>query len=337
MRCSRRATSASEGNATAPPVQAEPLQPARVHRFYRGGALLGRLRDEPEEDSFFPEDWIGSVTQARNPGRTDLEEGLSRLADGRVLRDAVQTDPIAWLGAEHVASFGTSTGLLVKLLDAGERLPVHAHPDRAFAREALDSLFGKTEAWIVLDTRRDEADVWVGLREQLEPERYLAWIADQEVDRLLHSLNRISVRAGDVVYVPAGVPHAIGAGVLLVELQEPTDFSIVCEWDGFPISPDDAHMGLGWETAIKALDLRAHEPVRRLPESARSFFFADAVAAPAERFAILLAVAGAGVLDGSAVRAGDGFAIPAACDAFDVAGDVRVLRCLAPDPRREAV
>ena len=52
-----------------------------------------------------------------------------------------------------MARFGTSTGLLVKLLDAAERLPVHAHPDRAFAREAFDSPFGKTEAWIVLDTR----------------------------------------------------------------------------------------------------------------------------------------------------------------------------------------
>jgi mannose-6-phosphate isomerase len=319
MRCSRRATSVSEANAIARPVQPEPLQPTRVHRFYRGGALLGRLRGKLEEDGFFPEDWVGSVTQARSPGRTD-PEGLSRLADGRLLRDAVQAEPIVWLGAEHVATFGTSTGL-------------HAHPDRRFAAEAFDSPFGKTEAWIVLDTRRDEADVWVGLREPVEPERYLMWIADQDVDRLLHSLNRISVRAGDVVYVPAGVPHAIGPGVLLVELQEPTDFSIVCEWDGFPVAPDDTHLGLGWETAVGALDLRAHEPVRRLPESSRSFFFADAVAAPAGRFAVLLAIAGAGALDGRPVRPGDAFAVPASSNPFDLVGDVRVLRCLAPDPR----
>ncbi len=105
------------------------------------------------------------MTPANNPGRDDPDEGLSRLADGRLLRDAIAADPNAWLGEEHLARFGTSTGLLVKLLDAAERLPVHAHPDRAFAREAFDSPFGKTEAWIVLDTRDGEADVWVGLAE----------------------------------------------------------------------------------------------------------------------------------------------------------------------------
>ena len=313
-------------------MQAVPLQPTRVHRFYRGGALLGRLRGDPEEDRFFPEDWIGSVTPARNPGRNDPEEGLSRLADGRVLRDAVEADPIAWLGEEHVARFGTSTGLLVKLLDAAERLPVHAHPDRAFAREAFDSPFGKTEAWFVLDTRRDEAEVWVGLREPVEPERYLAWIADQDVDRLLRSLNRISVHAGDVIYVPAGVPHAIGAGVLIAELQEPTDFSFLCEWQGFPIRPEDSHLGLGWETALAAIDLNAHEPVRHLPAEAHRFFWADEVPEPAGRFAVLLVLAGEGVIAEAPARAGDRFAVPASARSFDADGDLRVLRCLAPKP-----
>jgi mannose-6-phosphate isomerase len=312
-------------------VRAELLQPTRVRRFYRGGAAIGELRGRPEEDSYLPEDWLGSVTHAAG-AEDDENAGLSLLEDGRLLRDAIEGDPLSWLGEQHVAAHGTSTGLLVKLLDAAERLPVHAHPDRAFAHTAFDSPYGKTEAWIVLGTRNDEAEVWVGLREPVDPDRYLGWIADQDRDHLLHSLNRISVRAGDVVFVPAGIPHAIGAGVLLAELQEPTDFSIVCEWDGFPISPGDADLGLGWENAIGALDLRAHEPVRRLPESARSFFFADHVAAPAHRFAILLVTGGAGTLDGRAVRAGDALVLPASAEALDVAGDVRVLRCLAPDP-----
>jgi mannose-6-phosphate isomerase len=307
------------------------LQPTRVHRFYRGGAAIGELRGVPEQDAYFPEDWLGSVTAAGGSDGCD-EAGLSRLEDGRLLRDAIEADPVLWLGEPHVASYGTSTGLLVKLLDAAERLPVHVHPDRTFAERELGSRFGKTEAWIVVGTRGDEADVWVGLRDEIDAHTYRAYIERQDRNAMLRSLNRVRVRADDVVFVPAGVPHAIGAGVLLVELQEPTDFSIVCEWEGFPVSPDDAHLGLGWETAIGALDLRAHEPVRRLPESARSFFFADAFAAPAQRFAVLLATAGAGVLAGRAVRAGDAFVMPASADAFDVVGNLRVLRCLAPDP-----
>jgi mannose-6-phosphate isomerase len=309
------------------------LQPTRVHRFYRGGALIGRLRGEPEEDGYLPEDWVGSVTPAMNPGRDDPGEGLSELVDGRVLRDVVDADPIAWLGNEHVTSFGASTGLLVKLLDAAERLPVHAHPDRAFAREAFGSPFGKTEAWFVLDTRDDEAEVWVGLRATVEPERYLEWILGQDADRLLSSLNRIPVRPGDVVYVPAGVPHAIGPGVLIAELQEPTDFSFLCEWRGFPIRPEDSHLGLGWETAVDALDLRAHEPRLGLPPEARPFFFADRELRASGRFSVLLVIDGEGRIDGAPVRPGTAFVVPAAAEGIRVEGDVRGLRCLAPDPR----
>jgi mannose-6-phosphate isomerase len=313
-------------------VHAEPLAPTRVRRFYRGGALIDRLRGEPEDDGYLPEDWLGSVTEARNPGSTDAEEGLSRLADGRLLRDAVEADPVAWLGETHVEAFGSSTAILVKLLDAAERLPVHAHPDRTFARDAFGSEFGKTEAWVVLDTRDEEAEVWVGLRENVEPDRYLAWIDEQDTGHLLGSLNRIAVRAGDVVYVPAGLPHAIGAGVLIAELQEPTDFSLLCEHDGFPIAQEDSHLGLGWEAAVTALDLRAHEPIRSLPPEAATFFWADDVAEAPGRFAVLLVLEGEGAVDGTSARPGSAFAIPAAAEELRVEGELRVLRCLAPDP-----
>lgn len=308
------------------------LTPTRVHRFYRGGALLAALRGEHAEDGSFPEEWIGSVTPANNPGRADPDDGLSRLADGRLLRDAVAEDPIGWLGEEHVARFGASTGVLVKLLDAAERLPVHAHPDRAFARRAFDSPFGKTEAWLVLRTRDEEAEVWVGLREDGEPERFLEWIRVQDVEALLGSLNRLPVRAGDVVYVPAGVPHALGAGLLIAEVQEPTDFSLLCEWSGFPIASEDSHLGLGWDAAVDALDLRAHEPVRSLPPESSAFFAVDDRAEASGRFAILLIVAGAGQLDGAEAGPGEAFAVPAAAEELRLEGDLRVLRFLAPDP-----
>jgi mannose-6-phosphate isomerase len=315
-------------------VRAQPLRPTRVRRFYRGGALLGRLRGEPEEDDYRPEDWAGSMTRALNPGSADDEEGLSRLADGKLLRDAVAADPVAWLGEAHVARFGSSTAVLVKLLDAAERLPVHAHPDRAFASRELGSQFGKTESWVVLDTRGEDARVWVGLRETVEPERYLEWIARQDADALLGSLHELSVRTGDVVYVPGGVPHAIGAGVLIAELQEPTDFSLLCEWQGFPIREEDSHLGLGWDRAVGALDLRAREPIPTLPPEARAYFWADREPRAASRFAILLVLAGEGTIGGARVRPGDAFAVPAAVDDLELEGELEVLRCLGPDPER---
>jgi mannose-6-phosphate isomerase len=293
------------------------VQPTRVYRFYRGGALIDRLRGGPERDGEYPEDWIGSVVQADNPGRV---EGLSRLEDGRLLRDAVAADPAYW---------GTPD-VLVKLLDPAVRLPVHAHPDRAFAREHLGSEHGKTEAWIVVATREAEAEVWLGLREPVGVARYRAWIEAQD-GALLESLHRLTVRAGDVVYVPAGVPHAIGAGALIVELQEPADLSIVCEWKGFPIDPDDAHLGIGWDLAQQALRLDAYTPALGLPAEAGAFFRADERIEPAGRFAVLLVLDGEGEIDGQAARPGDAFVVPAAADRIDVRGDLRVMRCTGGD------
>jgi len=313
-------------------VSVERLAPARVYRFYRGGRLIGRLRGEDELDGEFPEDWVGSVVAASNPGRDEPEAGLSRLADGRLLRDAVESDAQHWLGPAHADRFGTSTGLLVKLLDAAERLPVHAHPDREFAARHLASEFGKTEAWIVLGTRESDGEVWVGLRERVDGDVYREWIERQDVAALLGSLNRFSVRAGDVIFVPGGVPHAIGPGLLIAELQEPTDFGVMCEWSGFPIPPESAHLGLGCDAALLALDLDRHEPIRTLPADARRFFWADDVLEPAGRFAVLLVLEGEARLDGQHARAGDAFVVPAAAERIEVEGDVRVLRCLGPTP-----
>lgn len=301
-------------------MRPERVLPTRVYRFYRGGAMIDRLRGEPEHDGDHPEDWIGSVVAARNPGRDEPFAGLSRLASGELLRDAIKARPEAW----------GRPNLLVKLLDPVERLPVHAHPDRAFALEHLGSDYGKTEAWVIVATRDADAEAWLGLRDGVSREQYRAWIDAQDRDALLSSLNRLTVQAGDVLFVPAGVPHAIGAGALIVELQEPTDFSIVCEWDGFPISPEGAHLGLDWDVALDAFRLDAFEPSLGLPEN--EFFSVDDCPEPGGHFGVLLVLDGEGELAGERVRPGDAFVLPAACERFDVRGDFRVIRCLGGVP-----
>jgi mannose-6-phosphate isomerase len=309
-------------------VQPRRLSPTRVYRFYRGGLLIDRMRGENGADTDFPEDWVGSVTQASNPGRDEPLAGLSQLDDGSLLRDAVAADPTGWLGPDAARG---STGVLVKLLDAAERLPVHFHPDRAFAGEHFGSGFGKTEAWIVLATRAEQSEVWIGMRERVDRETYRGWIDRQDRERLLESLHRVPVRTGDVIFVPAGTPHAIGAGALIAELQEPTDFSIVCEWEGYPIAAEDSHLGLGWDVAIEALALEPQEPVLGLPDEARAFFWADERAEPAGRFAVWIVLDGSGTISAQAARRGDCFAVPAAADRIDVDGDLRVLRCFGPE------
>src|SRR5205085_12305535 len=116
-------------------MKPHPLPPNVLHHFYAGGARIAAFRGLDLDDDHAPEEWLGAVTTTF--GGEASGRGLARLGDGTLVRDAVAADPEGWLGAEHTARFGADAGLLTKLLDAGQRLPVHFHPGRAFAREHL--------------------------------------------------------------------------------------------------------------------------------------------------------------------------------------------------------
>ena len=242
------------------------LSPNRVYRFYRGGAQIEAFQGAPgPADSEFPEDWVGSVTPAVNPPEHTRDgEGLSTVeVAGRTwsLAELLAQSPELVAGREIVARYGPTTALLVKLLDAGSRLPIHGHPTREFARHILHSQFGKAEAWVVLATRQIPGQlsprVWLGFREEVARDQLAEWIERQDTDAIRTAMNEFEVRPGDAVFVRPGLPHATGAGVFLIEAQEPTDFSVVAEYRGYPIAPDEAHLGLGWDTMLDCFDRSA--------------------------------------------------------------------------------
>jgi mannose-6-phosphate isomerase len=323
------------------------LPPNGIPRFYLGGEAIAELRGTPPAGERVPEDWVGSTTTVF--GGDSL--GLSALPNGELLRDAMAADPIGWLGPDHAARFGADPALLVKILDAGERLPVHVHPDGAFARAALGTRYGKTEAWIVIGTSGDDVSVAAGFREDVDPATLERWVAEQDHDALLGALNPLPVQPGDAIFIPAGTPHAIGQGSLIVELQEPTDLSILLEWDGFGIEDEDeATLGLGWDAALAGVagafrGPRTDGPVAPLlPAAADPFFRADRITArpgvPAELsrgFAILVFTAGAGTLsseggDPLEVRRGDTVLVPHAAGAYRLEGDAEAISSRPPEP-----
>lgn len=233
-----------------PSPSAEKLPSNQFDHFYQGGNRIGKLRKGPG-GPMRPEEWIASTTTRFG----EKVNGLSLLADGRLLRDEVVKDPNHWLGVDHVKKYGSSTEILVKLLDPDQRLPVHYHPDRKFASEKLDLTHGKTEAWIILDAPIG-AKVGVGFNRKMSKAEVAKLVQDHDSQGLLDSLIFLEVSAGDVIFVPAGVPHAIEAGIFVLELQEPTDLSILLEWDGFAVDGDkDGHLDLGYDVALDALRL----------------------------------------------------------------------------------
>jgi mannose-6-phosphate isomerase len=335
------------------------LAPNRLRRFYRGGAAIAELRGIANDDEYAPEDWIGSTTAAFG---SDVE-GMTRLADGALLSDMIAADPEEYLGPEHVLARGADPALLVKLLHAGERLPVHCHPNDCFAQAHLGRGCGKTEAWVIVDTAGRTGEVFLGFRQEV-PETVLAgWVERQDTGSLLGALNRVPVAAGDAVLVPAGVPHAIGAGILLVELQQPTDLSVLLEWDGFAIDGEvDGHLGLGYGLALTCVDRsawsgarlaaarvagppRGGDPAveRLLPAAADPFFRAERIR-PAHgpvrldpAFSILVVLGGRGKLQVEADPAaplplarGDTMLVPFGAGAAVLTGTLDVVRCLPP-------
>lgn len=334
----------------------------RVPVYYAGGERIARFRGL-REAAGGPEDWVASVTafppHLLPPGAAPAI-GISRLEDGTSLAEAVRADPAGWLGAPLAEAYGEEPGLLVKLLDAGERLPVHCHPDRDFARAHLRSRFGKTEGWIVMEAAPGAA-VWLGFREEVAPELLRAWVEGQDAAAMLGAMNDLTVRAGDVLYVPAGVPHAIGPGIMLTELQEPTSFSMLAEYAPFGLTPEQATLGLGWDAALACFDLRSYqgaamarlrpapEAIVRSDEGEIQRLFADEAApffqawrARCRRrlplgeagFRILVVERGAGRLHAAAgaipVAAGDTWVVPAGAGPLALEGEVELLACLPP-------
>ncbi|MEO6413386.1 MAG: class I mannose-6-phosphate isomerase [Pedococcus sp.] len=332
------------------------LAPNTPQRFYRGGERILAFRGlavPGDFDSRRPEDWLASTTELFAEGG----DGLTVLPDGRRLVDALEEDPTGWLGEAHLARHGASPGLLVKLLDAGERLPVHSHPDREFAARHLDCAHGKTEAWLVV-AAEPGAQVWVGFHDDVDVTD-LAELVEAQDERLLALLNGFEVQRGDAILVPAGQPHAIGAGVLVVELQEPTDFSVMLEHERFGLDADHAWLGLTQQVALESVAMTAlaaddiaalrmrwlgGSGVRSaLPAQASEYFTADVVdtrevsAQLDAGFSVLVVVDGAGSLrsahhDPVPLAVGQTFVIPHAVGDLVIDGAVTALRC---SPSRE--
>jgi mannose-6-phosphate isomerase len=223
-----------------------------ANRFYRGGHQITDFRGEPPAASHEPEDWIASTTSVfAEPG-----VGVTVLPDGVPMPTAVLQDPQGWLGPVHVAAFGADTMLLVKLLDAGQRLPVHAHPDGDFAATHLGHAHGKAEAWYILRA----GTVHLGLKQDVASFVLRDLLERQDVENLLNLLNPVEVAPGDIVFVPPGQLHAIGEGMFLLEVQEPEDLSILLEWRNFDLDGQrDGHLGLGFDRALSAVSHRRLE------------------------------------------------------------------------------
>jgi len=233
--------------------------PNRVWRTYQGGASIDKWKKtSPEIDGEMPEQWIMSTITARGKNRPE-NEGLSLIEteDGTLLlKDLIDSDPELYLGKDLADKYGT-TGVLIKMLDSVERLTIQVHPDKQYAKTILNSEFGKTESWYVLSTREIDGEksvVYMGFKKHVTKELWKSHFENQNIQGMLDCLHKIEVKPGDAFMIYGGVPHAIGAGCFLMEVQEPTDYTMRVEKTtpkGLKIGPELIHQGVGNEIMLE--------------------------------------------------------------------------------------
>ncbi len=224
----------------------------RVKRVYLGGKLFSDFFGDESEDGFYPEEWVASAVKAINKDSTDPKEGVSFAPEyNEYFDELLKKYPHELLGA------GGKLRILVKFLDSAIRLPAQAHPDKAFSRKYFNSDYGKTECWLILATRPG-AKIYFGFKDGVSREDFVSAIEKSEYDSSAMEalMKSFEPKEGEVYLVPAKTIHAIGYGCLILEIQEPTDFTIQPErfCGDYKLSDKEMYLSLTKEEAIECFD-----------------------------------------------------------------------------------
>ena len=156
---------------------------------------------------------------------------ISMVSNGRLKGESLQSLLTIYtrflVGDKNYERFGDEFPLLIKFIDAKQDLSIQLHPDDELAKERHNS-FGKTEMWYVMQADKD-ANLIVGFNQEMDKETYLKHLEEKSLTKIL---NFDKVKEGDTYFIEAGRVHAIGAGVLLAEIQQTSDVTYrVYDWD----------------------------------------------------------------------------------------------------------
>ncbi|MEG1613717.1 MAG: mannose-6-phosphate isomerase [Clostridia bacterium] len=224
----------------------------RVFRVYLGGLSYGDIFDTDEKsDTMFPEEWVASKVRAINPKYFGARDGVSVIKGTNIYFD----DLLSKYSDKLLG--GRKYDCLVKFLDSAIRLPLQVHPTPEFSKKYFNISYGKTEAWLVIATRPN-AKIFFGFNDKISVAK-LSELEEKslvEKDIMSSVLASVDAKVGDIYLIRAGLVHAIGAGCTIIEIQEPTDFTIQPEnWCGnYKISEEEKYIGLSKHTALSCFN-----------------------------------------------------------------------------------
>lgn len=234
------------------PLQFEPILKDRIW----GGTKLKTEFNKPIESETTGESWELSTVSG------DVSVISNGEYQGKSLTELIQSFPEEILGAKVYQKYGTEFPLLFKFLDARDDLSIQVHPNDELAKERHNS-FGKTEMWYVMQAD-ENARIIVGFKEKSSKEEYLEKLEEKE---LLSILKEVPVKKGDVFFLETGTIHAIGAGIVIAEIQQTSDITYrVYDWDR--VDAEGKSRELHIDLALDAINYNTTETKKEYAEKA---------------------------------------------------------------------
>jgi mannose-6-phosphate isomerase len=228
------------------PIKFQPILKDKIW----GGKKLKTLLDKKSELPNIGESWEISDVEG------DTSIVINGKLKGKSLKQLLETYKSYLIGDKNYKIFGNKFPLLIKFIDAKEDLSIQLHPNDELAAKRHNS-FGKTEMWYVMQAEKD-ANLIVGFNKNVTPEVYLKHLEDKTLTQILNFDN---VKEGDTYFIEVGRVHAIGAGVMLAEIQQTSDITYrVYDWDRVDDNGNerDLHNNL----AIDAIDFEMENDFR---------------------------------------------------------------------------
>lgn len=316
-----------------------PLYPLRFEPIFKsmlwgGRRLPGFVRRPAPSADPVGEAWVLS----------DVDGNLSVIANGplagKTLREVIASDPAGVFGS-RVPPDGRFP-LLLKFIDAKQELSVQVHPnDEQAVKLKGPGHRGKTEAWVILDANPDTSAIYAGLHPGVTADHFLDALAVGTVPETLHSF---TPSAGDCVFLEAGTVHAIGADILLFEVQQTSDITYrLYDWervDAKTGKPRELHVEHGLAcTNFARGPVNPATPVRdgERDRLVQCGYFSLHRTTSERRFTVgkagecrvVVCIHGGGTIGGERVEAGDVLLLPAALGEVSAVpnGTMRVLEC----------
>lgn len=226
------------------PLKFKPILKDKIWGGPKLRDVLGKNASDKAGESWEISGFEGDISVAENGflAGNSLQE-LAEIYMGDLLGDSIYE------------RFGMEFPLLIKFIDATDILSVQVHPGDALAKEHHNS-YGKTEMWYIVES--DKGQLIVGFNQEMEKEKYLQHTKGGSLKEVL---NYETVAPGDIYFMPAGRVHAIGAGVLLAEIQQTSDLTYrIYDWD----RTDEQGKGreLHTDLALDAIDFSFHKQYR---------------------------------------------------------------------------